>query len=61
MKYNGKRVGPKMLNSYLVNMQTTYNPGSMGYHVDGMPSEVDIQMMFFEERAIDRSDVEKGY
>ena len=61
MKYNGKRVGPRMLNSYLVNMQTTYNPGSMGYHVDGMPSEVDVQMNFFEERAIDRADVVRGY
>ncbi len=61
MKYNGKRVGPRMLNSYLVNMSTTYNPSSMGFHVDGYPSEVDVQMNFFEERAIDRADVAKGY
>ena len=61
MKYNGKRVGPQMLNSYLVNLQTTYNPGSMGFHIDGMPSEVDVQMMFFEERAIEQSDVVQGY
>lgn len=61
LKYNGKRVGPRILNSYLVNFQTTYNPSSMGYHVDGMPSEVEVQMTFFEERAIDRSDVENGY
>jgi hypothetical protein len=61
MKYNGKQVGPEILNSYLTNFTTTYNPSSMGYHVDGYPSEVDIQMNFFEERAIDRADVENGY
>ena len=61
LKYNGKQVGSRILNSYLTNFTTTYNPGSMGFHVDGYPSEVDIQMNFFEERALDRADVERGY
>lgn len=61
LKYDGKRVGPRILNSYLVNFTATYNQSSMGYHVDGMPSEVDISMTFFEERSIDRADVENGY
>ena len=61
LKYNGKQVGSRILNSYLTNFTTTYNPSSMGFHVDGYPSEVDIQMNFFEERALDRADVEKGY
>ena len=61
LKYNGKQVGSQILNSYLTNFTATYNPSSMGFHVDGYPSEVDIQMNFFEERALDRADVERGY
>ena len=61
LKYNGKQVGSRIMNSYLTNLNTTYNPSSMGFHVDGYPSEVDIQMNFLEERAIDRADVERGY
>jgi len=61
MSYNGKQVGYKMLPCYLVSFNATYNPSNMGYHVDGHPSEMDVTMTFFEERPIDRSDVERGY
>ena len=61
LKYGSTKVGTSILNSYLTSMDTTYNQSSMGFHVDGKPSEVDINLAFFEERALARQDIEAGY
>ncbi len=61
LKYGSAKVGTSILLSYLTSMDTTYNQSSMGFHVDGKPSEVDINLAFFEERALARQDIEAGY
>jgi len=54
-------VGFKMLRSYLDNMQITINPNSMGFFEDGQPTETDVTLNFREYRALDKSDIQKGY
>lgn len=61
MTYNNKKVATSIAPSYLKNIDVVYNPSSMGFHVDGKPSEVDLRLTFTEERTLDRSDIEKGY
>ena len=61
MKYNNQPVATKIKPSYLRSVATTYNPSSMGWHVDGKPSEVDMTLAFVEERTLDKSDVLGGY
>ena len=61
LKYGSAKVGTSILNSYLSNMSITYNQSSMGFHADGKPSEVDMNLSFFEERALDRADIEAGF
>lgn len=61
LSYNGRRVGNKIQRGYVTNLVTAYNPSSMGYHVDGMPSEVDVSITIFEERTLDRRDILQGY
>jgi hypothetical protein len=59
--YNGQRVGLRILNSVLRSFQTNYNPQSMAWHKDGKPTEVDIAIVFGEERALNRNDIFEGY
>jgi hypothetical protein len=61
LKYGPNRVGTRILNSYLSSIQIVYNQSSMGFHVDGKPSEVDVSLFFLEERTLARDDIEKGY
>ena len=61
MTYNGKPVATKFLDSNLISVQTTYNPSSMGWHVDGKPSEVDLTLNFGEPRALSKRDIEDGF
>jgi len=61
MTYNGQPVATKFLDSNLISVQTTYNPSSMGWHVDGKPSEVDLTLNFGEPRALSKKDIEEGY
>lgn len=61
MRYNGEQVGLRILNSVLRSFQTNYNPQSMVWHKDGKPTEVDINMAFGEERALNRNDIFEGY
>ena len=60
MTYGGQKVPIKFLESNLMSMQTTYNPSSMGWHADGMPSEVDLTLNFGEPRTVSRKDFEDG-
>ena len=61
MKYNNNQVATKILPSVLKSVSTTYNPSSMGWHVDGKASEVDISLNFGEERTLTRKDIINGY
>lgn len=59
--YNGITVGTKIRPSYLKSIQTVYNPSSMGYHLDGKPSEVSLTINFGEDRALSQADIRNGY
>ena len=61
MLYNGQQVGLRILNSVLRSFQTNYNPQSMVWHKDGKRTEVDITIVFGEERALNRNDIFEGY
>lgn len=60
LTYNGQKVPIKFLESNLLSMNTTYNPSSMGWHEDGMPSEIDMSLTFGEPRTVSRRDFETG-
>lgn len=60
LTYNGQKVPIKFLESNLLSMNTTYNPSSMGWHEDGMPSEIDMTLTFGEPRTVSRRDFEAG-
>jgi hypothetical protein len=45
---------PQIMESYLSNMNTTYNASSNMYHADGSPSEIDLTLTFTETKAITR-------
>lgn len=61
MTYRGQRVATRFLRSYLRNVQTVYNPSSMGWHIDGKPSEVDVTVSFAEPRTLSKRDIRDGY
>jgi len=61
MKYNNQQVATRIGYSYLSTLTTTYNPSSMGWHVDGKPSEVDLSLTFNEERTLDKRSIAEGY
>lgn len=45
---------PRIMESYLVGLNTVYNAGSNMYHADGSPSEVDVTLSFQETELITR-------
>lgn len=61
MSYNNQKVATKIKPVYLRDIGTTYNPGNMGYHVDGKASEVDITLAFVEERTLNKQDIVEGF
>ena len=48
---------PTILNSFLTNMTTTFNPSSNSSHADGSPTELDLSLQFQETRAMVRQDL----
>lgn len=50
---------PKIFESYLESVNTTYNGNINLFHADGSPSECDIQLSFVESRSLTREDIEK--
>lgn len=60
-EYNDNQVGTKILPSHLRNVQTVYNPNSMGWHVDGKPSEVQLTLTFGESRTLTKADIREGF
>ena len=61
MTYDNKPVATKIKPVYLRDINTTYNPGSMGWHVDGKASEVDVTLAFVEERTLNKRDIAEGF
>lgn len=61
MSYNGNQVATKIAPSFLRNVDVVYNPSSMGFHVDGKASEIDLRLVFAEERTLDKSDIKQGF
>ena len=61
MSYDNKPVATKIKPVYLRDINTTYNPGSMGWHVDGKASEVDVTLAFVEERTLNKQDIAEGF
>jgi hypothetical protein len=58
LSYNNNAIPNAKINPcYLRNISTTYNPGSMGWHLDGKPSEVELTLTFAEERALSKQDI----
>lgn len=57
MMYNGKKVGTGILPCFLESANVVYNPNNMAFHKDGNPQEVDLTLMFREERALTKQDV----
>lgn len=53
-----RNVGTPIKLSYLQNVNTTYNPGQQTFHPDGSPTEVDMNLTFFEYKTQSRQDVE---
>jgi len=51
---------PQPIFCYLRDVQTNYNPGSMSFHADGNPTQIQMTLNFSEYRALRREDVEAG-
>lgn len=60
-KKNGKDIGylPKIFQTYLTSMATSYNSSMNMFHEDGAPVEVDVQVSFMETRALTKADILK--
>lgn len=61
LQYGGKILPIRFLDANLINIQTVYNPSSMGWHADGRPSEVDLTLSFGEPRTLSKQDIVAGY
>lgn len=61
MNYDDKPVATKILDCFLENFQTNYNPNSMSFHEDGNFPEINISMMFREERTLRQKDIKEGF
>ena len=61
MMYDGEPIASKILYCFLAGFDTNYNPNSMSFHKDGEFPEIDIGLVFTEERALRRQDIVKGY
>lgn len=57
--YGDKELTPGLLPCFLESVSTTYNSSSMGFHSGGEWTEVDISLMFKEERALFKQDVQR--
>lgn len=59
---NGEvRIGNKFQKCFLKSINTNYNPGSMAFHKDGKPVEIDLTLNFIEEKTLDRRAISEGY
>jgi len=52
------RVGTKLKNTFIRSISVNYNAGSMAFHEDGTPAEIDLSFTMVEDRTLSREDVE---
>lgn len=52
-----RNVGTPIKLSYLQSVNTTYNPGQQTFHPDGSPTEIDVNLTFFEYKTQSRNDI----
>lgn len=52
------RVGTKLRNTFIRSISVNYNAGSMAFHEDGTPSEIDLSFTMVEDRTLSREDIE---
>ena len=57
LRYDDQDIGIRFLDSNLISVQTVYNQSSMGWHEEGLPSEVDLTLFFGEPRALSKQDI----
>lgn len=50
---------PRIFETYLTNVSTTFNSSTVLHHKDGAPTEVDVAVTFQETRPLAREDIEK--
>lgn len=60
MKHKGNEIAHRILPSYLVVMQTVYNPTGMGFFEDGNFTETEINLTFRESRTLNKKDILEG-
>lgn len=48
---------PKIFETYLTSMSTSYNNSMNLFHADGSPVEIDLQLSFTESRALTKADI----
>ena len=53
-----RNVGTPIKLSYLQSVNTTYNPGQQTFHADGSPTEIDMNLTFFEYKTQSRQDIQ---
>lgn len=61
LRYNDMQVAQKIKPVYIRGVNTTYNPSTMGFHIDGKASEVELTINFSEPEAMTRKDIEEGF
>lgn len=61
MTYDGQPIATKILPCFLTGVTTVYNGSSMGMHAGGRFQEIDLTLMFMEERALDKAKIIEGY
>lgn len=49
---------PKIFETYLTSMETTYNGSGNMFHADGSPVETELRVSFTETRALTKEDIE---
>lgn len=57
MMYGDKKVGTGILPCFLESASVVYNPNNMAFHKDGNPQELDLTLIFREERALTKKDI----
>ena len=60
-RHRGSEIGHRILDSYLVSMNTVYNPNGMGFFEDGNLTETDVTMTFREGETLNKEKVREGF
>jgi|DEB0MinimDraft_10_1074344.scaffolds.fasta_scaffold06273_2 hypothetical protein len=59
--YGGEWKAPKIKESYLRDVSTTFNASTMAILPGGEPLEVDLTLSFIEAAALEKKDIKSGY